>query len=121
MKKYFFTFCIVLAAMAAHGQFGKTTWKGTIKGDAAQAAILKFGKDSVALNNTAGGLIELMTYTYKAGILTLKKIKGQSDCDNVIAGKYKLAFSGNTFTVTVVEDKCSDRSSALNNTNWAKQ
>lgn len=121
MKKYFITVCVLLITVAANAQLTKTTWKGAIKGDAAQAAILKFGKDSVALNNTNGSLIELMAYTYKAGILTLKKINGQSDCDNVIVGKYKITLQGNNFTATVADDKCGDRSAALDNTKWVKQ
>lgn len=108
---------------AAKAQFVRTSWKGNIKGDAAQACTLTFGKDTVVLYGKDGGLIETMRYTTnpKALVLTLTKIAGQSDCNAGSAGKYKITMMGNKVTLAAAADDCSDRLIALDKTVWTKQ
>lgn len=121
MKKVLFVLLLAGLAFAGHAQFAHTTWKGTIKGDAAQAAILKFGKDTLALTKANGEVLETMTFSVKAGVLSLKKIAGQSDCDNIAIGKYAAAVTGKNMALTLTADPCQDRSDALNKTQWVKQ
>jgi len=121
MKKSVFVLFVLFTAIACHAQLAHTAWKGAIKGDNPQAAVLKFGKDTLVLKGADGSVLETMTFLLKAGTLTIKKISGQSDCDNVAAGKYTLVFSGNAFSITLLADNCGDRSSALDKTRWVKQ
>jgi len=54
-------------------------------------------------------------------ILTLKKITGQSQCNETVVGKYKLAMKDNGMYVSMIEDSCTDRADALNNKQkWTK-
>ena len=108
---------------AASAQLVHTTWKGNIKGDAAQACTIKFGKDTVVLYGNDGGIIETMKYTAnpKSLILSLTKISGQSDCNTADAGKYKIVISGSSLALAVNADNCGDRSVALDKTVWTRQ
>lgn len=121
MKKILFILLLSSLAFAGNAQFAHTTWKGAIKGDAAQRAILKFGKDTLVLTKANGEVIERMTFSVKAGVMTLKKITGQSDCDNVVIGKYTAAVTGKNLALTVAADACQDRVDAIDKTRWVKQ
>lgn len=123
MKKVMIALLMTFICFAASAQFVHTRWKGSIKGDAAQACTIKFGKDTVVLYGNDGGVIETMKYTAnpKSLILTLTKIAGQSDCNTTGAGKYKWAVAGNSLSLAVTEDNCGDRSAALDKTVWTKQ
>ena len=121
MKKTFLIFCIAFMAIASHAQFAHTTWKGAIKGDAAQAAVLKFSKDTLVLAKPNGEVIETMKFSVKNGVMTLKKISGQSDCDNVAIGKYTATVTGKSLALTVTADACQDRIDGINKTQWVKQ
>lgn len=114
---------VTFFGFAANAQLVHTTWKGNIKGDAAQACTFKFGKDTVVLYGNDGSVIETMKYSAnpKSLILTLTKISGQSDCNTTDAGKYTMIIKGNTLTLAVTTDNCSDRNVALDKTAWTKQ
>ena len=62
-----------------------------------------------------------MTYFANGNTFTIKKIKGQSDCDNTTPGKYGFQIKGDKMLIKLVSDACYDRSSALDITNWTKQ
>lgn len=123
MKKGIMIVWLAVIGFTANGQLVHTTWKGNIKGDAAQACTFRFGKDTVVLYGNDGHVIETMKYTAnpKSLVLTLTKIAGQSDCNTTDAGKYKMVFSGNSLLLSVTADNCGDRSVALDKTVWTKQ
>jgi len=123
MKKVMIVLLMTCIGFAAKAQLVHTTWKGNIKGDAAQACTIKFGKDTVVLYGNDGGVIETMKYMAnpKSLVLTLTKIAGQSDCNTTDAGKYKMVVSGNSLSLAVTADNCGDRSVALDKTVWTKQ
>jgi hypothetical protein len=61
-----------------------------------------------------------MTYHINGNAFTIKKIAGQSDCDNTTAGKYGFEIKGGKMLIKLISDACDDRSSALDITNWTK-
>ncbi|HWB28448.1 MAG TPA: hypothetical protein VG738_23410 [Chitinophagaceae bacterium] len=121
MKKFFLIAMIAISTTALHAQLAHTTWKGVIKGDAAQEAVFKFGKDTLVLYAANGSVIETMKYAFKQNVLSVTKIEGQSDCAAGQPGKYAVVFAGGGMTLKPTQDDCYDRSSALDGTKWVKQ
>ncbi|MBS1653753.1 MAG: hypothetical protein JSU05_02820, partial [Bacteroidetes bacterium] len=63
------------------------------------------GKDSVA--------IEKMTFKIAGDTLTLKKIFGNSPCDDESVGRYKYIILPGTLQLMKLEDPCDPRANAL--------
>ena len=121
MKKIVFILIISFVTASVNAQLSHTKWKGAIKGDNPQGAMLKFGKDTLILYAAKdGSVIETMKYSVKEGVLTMIKISGQSDCDNKTYGNYKFVIKDGMLNMTVTSDNCYDRSSALDKTVWKK-
>jgi len=122
IKKLIFILLVSLLSVSLHAQLLHTKWKGAIKGDNPQNAVLKFGKDTLILYAaTDGSVIETMTYSIKTNILTVRKISGQSDCDGSTTGKYLFTIKGGSLSLSLSSDACMDRSSALDKTAWMKK
>ncbi len=120
MKKIIFVLLVSVVSISVQAQLSHTAWKGAIKGDNPQSAVLKFGRDTLILSAADGSTIETMKYSVKDNILSIRKLSGQSDCDNITVGKYKFDIKDGTATITLVADNCPDRSSALDKTAWKK-
>ena len=121
MKKIIFIFLVSIVSITVHAQLKNTKWKGTIHSDTNIDAVFDYGNDSLKVTNTADNSnVETMTYTVKDNELTLQKVYGQSDCDATGTGKYKFEIKDDVLILTLVSDACNDRSSALNNSKWAK-
>ncbi len=121
MKKLIILLFILFAVYNVQAQLTNTKWKGALRIDDSPEVIFDFGKDILKIymySNSA--TIENMTYTVTDSAFTLKKIEGQSDCDNEVLGKYKFGIKDNELSVKLLADDCSDRSSALNDTKWTK-
>lgn len=61
-----------------------------------------------------------MTYKQNDTTFTLKKIEGQSDCDNDVLGIYRFRVKDNQLSVQMLSDDCGDRAAVLQNTEWKK-
>ena len=121
MKKISFFLLLAFAALGAHAQLSKTKWKGTLQLENPIEVVFDFGKDSLTVYNTADNSgLETMSYTAKAGVLSIKKAYGQSSCDDQVTGKYKYAIKDGELSLVLVSDDCADRSGVLNNTKWKK-
>jgi hypothetical protein len=72
----------------------------------------------VALIAADHSLLEKMTYQYKAGILTLQKIEGISDCDNNTNCSYQIKTEGKKMTLLLQKDPCYNRSTVLDQSQW---
>lgn len=108
-------------APAAHPPLAGTRWKGDLHLESPTPAIMDFHGDTVAIFNAqTQALIEIMTYTVRDSVFTIRKLSGQSDCDNVVAGRYRFSISGQGMDVHLVADSCDDRSMALTDTHWEK-
>lgn len=121
MKKAVLFFLVSFALVTVHAQLKNTKWKGTIQADNKIDVVFNYRSDTLNVLNTADGSdIETMTYAVKDSVLTLQKIYGHSDCDGTGTGKYKFEIKDNLLYITLISDSCNDRSSALNNSKWAK-
>lgn len=120
MKKLITAALLLLVFSGVHAQLANTKWKGILKIQDDIPTIFDFEKDTLTLTTYANNvLIEDMTYKIADSILTLKKISGQSDCDQEI-GKYKFSIRGDVLTLKLVSDACEDRSSVLDNNTFNK-
>jgi len=121
MKKLTILLLITFAALSAHAQLADTKWKAKVTIDDTVTVVFDFGKDVLRVYkfaNIAG--IENMSYTATDSTFTIKKIEGQSDCDNEVVGKYKYRIKGNNLSIKIINDPCDDRSHVIVNANWAK-
>jgi len=121
MKKIITLLLLTLISVSLNAQLVPSIWKGTIKGDNPRNVLLDFRKDTLVLLSLSDSAIEeTMTYSIKDSDIILRKIEGQSDCDNTTPGKYRFTLRGNSLSIKLVSDPCEDRSSALENTKWQK-
>jgi hypothetical protein len=121
MKKILLCLLSAVVCISSFSQLQNTRWKGTIKGDNPRNVILDFKKDQVVLYTVSDSeIVERMTYGINQNIITLKKIDGQSDCDNATLGQYKFKTENQKMTFALSSDQCSDRSSAFDATKWTK-
>jgi len=121
MKKVFFIFLVSFASLTVHAQLKNTKWKGTIQTDNTIDVVFDYKSDTLEVSSAGDGSnIETMTYTVKDGVISLKKVYGQSSCDGAGVGKYKFEIKDNVLFFTQVADSCNDRTSALSNSKWTK-
>lgn len=121
MKKIILVFLCLLSYIFMQAQLRGTKWRATIKGDNPRNVIIDFKDNTMdvyAVFDSA--MIETMTYTVDGQSFSVKKIDGQSDCDNTVTGKYKFRIVKDSMYVSVLSDPCNDRSTALNATKWIK-
>ncbi|HTQ64338.1 MAG TPA: DUF3471 domain-containing protein [Puia sp.] len=121
MKKIIFFSSVCILSFSVQAQLKNTRWKGTIKGDNPRNVILDFKNDGVSVYTVSDSeVVETMTYTMNDTSFTLKKIEGQSDCDNNTLGKYRFRKKKDSMFIKMISDACDDRSSALTETKWIK-
>ena len=122
MKKVIFLFVFFFfAAVALQAQLSQTKWKGTLQLDSPIEVVFDFGKDTVNVYTVADNSgLETMLFTAKDGMLTIKKVVGQSSCDDQITGKYKIDLNNDEMLFTLVSDDCADRANVLNKSKWIK-
>lgn len=117
-------FCLLLLTMLScsiKAQLANTKWKGILKLENDVNVRFDFGKDMLVVKNLdEGKLIETMTYKATKSTFTLLKVSGQSDCDSSTPGKYKYSIKGNVLSISLIEDTCEDRSSAIKNIQLTK-
>jgi hypothetical protein len=121
MKKIIFLLMIVFCATALNAQFTNTKWKGTLMFDTPTDIVFDFKKDTLAvLYATDNSEIEEMTYTATDTSFTVKKIWGQSDCNNDTKGQYHFEIKEGVMYIKTIADDCYSRSMYLNGTKWMK-
>ena len=121
MKKTIVTLLLVMTSGVLLAQLSNTKWKGTLRGDNPQNVIFNFKKDTAVVYNLSdSSIVETMIYSVKDMVLTLNKIDGISDCDNSTPGKYRIGIVKDALYLTLLDDNCSDRSSAIDSLKWIK-
>ena len=121
MKKIIFIFLISIASISVCAQLKNTKWKGTIHSDNDIDVIFNYGSDTLEVTSAAdGSSFETCIYNTKDTVLSVQKIYGQSNCDTTGIGKYKFEIKDDILYLTLLSDNCDNRSSALNNSKWAK-
>ncbi|MDB5248382.1 MAG: hypothetical protein JWQ40_2776 [Segetibacter sp.] len=120
MKKIIFVFFVSFTSLTLHAQLKNTKWKGTLNLENKIDVVFDYRNDTLeVINSQDNSSIETMSYTIENNILTLKKLSGQSDCDQA-PGKYKFEINNNTLTIALVLDACDDRAPILDNSKWTK-
>lgn len=113
MKKILFLFLVVMAAGSANAQIQNTSWKGIYNIPDPTEMVLQFKQDTLLLNYSQDGSnAELMNYQMKGDTLIMTKINGISPCDGV-KGSYKLSVKDDKLFMTLIEDSCDARASAM--------
>jgi len=120
MKKISLLLLTLITSAFVIAQLENTRWKSTVTIEEPVNVIFDFKKNTVALYRVADGtLIENMSYTCNNTSFTLRKITGQSDCDNATPGKYGFKVNHNKMLIKLIKDDCYDRSSVINDTEWS--
>jgi hypothetical protein len=113
MKKILFLFLVVMAAGSANAQIQNTSWKGIYNIPDPTEMVLQFKQDTLLLNYFQDGSnAELMNYQMNGDTLIMTKISGISPCDG-IKGSYKLSVKDHKLFMTLIEDSCDARASAM--------
>ena len=121
MKKALFFLLVAFASVTVRAQLKNTKWKGTIQTDNTIDVVFNYKSDTLEVSSAGDGSnIETMTYTVKDGVMSLRKVYGQSSCDATSTGKYKFEIKEGVLFLTQVSDVCNDRTSALSNSKWTK-
>jgi hypothetical protein len=104
---------VLLATASVKAQYENTSWKGIYMIPDPTELVLQFKQDTLLLNYFADGSnVETMNYTIKGDTLTMTKISGISPCED-IKGVYKLAIKNDQLFMTLIEDDCHERASAM--------
>lgn len=116
--------CLLLlfVVSSAKAQLENTRWKTTLELSGGPTSVLiDFRKDTALVYTTGDStMIERMTYTKDNSSFTLVKIDGQSGCGNE-PGKYGYTIKDGRLALSLLQDNCYDRYSAIQNTEWIKQ
>ncbi|MBS1597049.1 MAG: DUF3471 domain-containing protein [Bacteroidetes bacterium] len=121
MKKIIFSVTAVLMFSFAHAQLSNSKWKGKLLGDNPRNVFLDFKKDKldvIAIYDSS--LVESMSLIVEENTFSVKKIEGQSDCDNMSVGKYAFSLQKDVLMIKKLSDDCGDRSSAIDGTKWKR-
>ena len=114
MKRILLLILPLIIHIATNAQLADTKWVGTIKGDNPRKVYFNFNQGGFSIYTVSdSSLVEMMVYTVEGKELTVKKIDGQSDCDNGSTAKYTFTASKDSLFIKVKEDACLDRSSAV--------
>jgi hypothetical protein len=113
MKKSFLFFALAFISVSSFAQLGKTKWKTTLQLDNSTDVYFDFGRDSLKVFAVAdSSLIETSLFSEKGTELSILKVTGISNCDG-ISGTYKAEIKNDQMILTLISDKCSDRSEVL--------
>jgi hypothetical protein len=120
-KKIFLLLFLSLTVFAGKAQFKNTKWKATLQLQELTDAIFDFKTDTVkAILVADSSLLETMTYSVQGDALKLKRVSGQSGCDIEVVAVYHFKITNDQLVLTLADDPCNERSSALDQTRWTK-
>src|SRR6516164_8578244 len=106
MKKITLLLIVIIGTLTANAQLAKSKWKGTLQLDNPLEVIFDFGKDSLFVYTVAdNSALETMTFSDSDKVLIIKKVYGQSDC-NEVEGKYKYEIKNDELLLTLIADDC---------------
>ncbi len=120
MRKMLLSAAILcLSFFAAHAQLAGTKWGGTIKIPMQDgqlhpfAVVCSFQNDTMSMVYVLGKLpTDLMVYSEKDNILSVRKVSGGVPCDNTQIGKYSYEIKNEQLFLTKIEDACAARGAA---------
>ena len=124
MKKIILTaglFLLISAAFHIEAQsIINKNWKAYFAEPFNDTLTLHIRTDSSFVTLSNGEVLVQSTCKITGDILTLTDYStGQYSCPDV-TGKYKINLSGDSFTLTLIEDSCEGRGQALNGVKWVR-
>jgi hypothetical protein len=112
MKILFLLFTFTATA-SAKAQYANTSWKGIYNIPDPTDMILQFKQDTLLLNYFQDGSnAETMNYQIKGDTLIMEKISGISPCTDE-KGIYKVSIKEDQLFMTLINDSCDARASAM--------
>jgi hypothetical protein len=113
MKKTGFLIALAFLSFSSYAQLSKTKWKTTLQLENVTEVYFDFGSDSLKVFVVAdSSLLETSLFKEKDRELSILKVKGISNCEG-ITGTYKFEIKNDQLVLTLISDKCSDRSEVL--------
>ncbi len=98
-----------------------TTWSGSAYVPTELNVKLAFGVDTLKLVMAENNLVlETMSYRLSNDTLFIKKLSGNSPCENDQEGVYKVAVKEKLFTIVAINDPCAERSVAFSPKGYLK-
>jgi len=124
MKKIILTaglFLLISAAFHIEAQsIINKNWKAYFAEPFNDTLTLHIRTDSSFVTLSNGEVLVQSTCKITGDIVTLTDYStGQYSCPDV-TGKYKINLSGDSFTLTLIEDLCEGRGQALNGVKWVR-
>lgn len=114
MNKMMITMIAIFMACSVNAQFSNTKWKGTLDIDGGMNVVFQFKSDTLNVVNAYDNTnLETMKYKVDGKIMTIKKLYGESQCDDTALGKYKYAIVKDEMKLNLISDDCYDRSNAI--------
>ncbi len=105
---------MLLAGISTHAQLANTKWKATLQLDQPLDVIFNFSGDTLDVTNAGDNSdIEAMKYTTDDTVLTIEKLYGESQCDTSGVGKYSFKVDGDSLSLKLISDYCTDRSNVI--------
>ncbi len=110
------TLLFVCLGFFTQAQLINTKWKGSLDIDGGLPVQFNFGADTLIVVGTNDfSTLETLHYTQTDSVVTFQHLYGESRCDSSTIGKYKFEMSQDTAHLRLIEDKCEERSAAINN------
>jgi hypothetical protein len=140
MRKIIILSAILFISFAVNAQLDNSRWSGAINIPSPVDCVLKFSSDTlyvlyagneemlladdsgIPVNATGKDsvAIEKMKFTISGDTLIVRKISGNSPCDNDSVGKYKYLILPGTLQFTKIDDPCDPRAGALSGVEFKK-
>lgn len=108
-------------ATAQISALANTTWLGTAYVPTELQVKFAFGVDTLKLVMADNNLVlETMSYRLSNDTLFIKKLSGNSPCEDDQEGVYKVAVKEKLFTIVAINDPCAERSVAFSPKGYLK-
>jgi len=115
--KMLLTTAFALFTLAAHSQnsVSNTKWKGQIQVPQTLDIVLEFRNDTLIASSAEGMELESMFFSQSKDTLKLRKLNGQSPCDYITEGLYRLewADNGGKVILHMIKDDCDARAGSI--------
>jgi len=100
--------------LSTKAQLTNTSWQGIFKMPEPTKMILQFKSDSLFFNDPeTGNNFEAMSYELRNDTLTFIKLSGNSSCSTTDKGMYKVEIKDDHLFMSLINDECYDRPSAI--------
>ena len=125
MKKFIlaaglFLFTSALFHLQAQQSINNKNWKAWLAEPLNDTITFHIQSDSSFVTSSRGEVLVQTSCKIAGEVLTLTdQSTGEYSCPDA-TGKYKINLSGDSFTLTLIEDPCEGRAQALNGLKWVR-